>query len=109
MAISSSERRYLSISAASSGNNTLLAAVTGYKIRVLSYTLVAAGTVTAAFQSGATGTALTGTMTLIAGVPLVVDLQREGHFETAVSTLLNLSLGGATQVSGFCTYCLIAA
>ncbi len=106
--MASQQRVPLSINAASSGNNTLLAAVTGYKIRVLSYTLVAAGTVTAAFQSGAAGTALTGTMTLIAGVPLVVDLQREGHFETAVSALLNLSLGGATQVSGFLIYDLCA-
>lgn len=105
--MASQQRTPLSVSAAGAGNNTLLAAQTGYKIRVLSYTLVAAGSVTVAFQSGAGGTDLTGTMSLIAGVPLVVDLQKEGHFETAASTLLNLSLGGAIQVSGHITYCLV--
>lgn len=106
--MASQARTALSVSVASTGNNTLLAASTGYKIRVLSYTLVAASTVTIAFQSGAGGTALTGTMTLIAGVPLVVPFQREGHFETAVSALLNLSLGGNVQVSGHLTYALCA-
>ncbi len=106
--MASQARTSLSISAASSGNNTLLVATTGAKIRVLSYTLVSANTVTVAFQSGAGGTALTGTMTLVAGVPLVVPLQREGHFETAVSALLNLSLGGNVQVSGHLVYSLCA-
>ncbi len=100
---------YLSVSAASSGDNTLKAASTGYKIRVHSYTLVAAGTVTVAFESAASGTALTGDMTLIAGVPLVVPFQREGHFETIVSELLNLELGGGTQVSGHLVYSLVSA
>lgn len=107
--MASQERTSLVVSAASSGDNTLLAAQSGYKIRVLSYTLVAAGTVTAAFESAAGGTALTGDMTLIAGVPLVVPFQREGHFETVVSELLNLELGGAVQVSGHIVYCLVAA
>ncbi len=106
--MASQQRTALVVSAASSGNNTLLAAQTGYAIRVLSYTLVGAGTVTVAFQTGAGGTGLTGVMTLIAGVPLVVPFQREGHFQTAVSTLLNLSLGGSTQISGHITYDLIA-
>lgn len=105
--MASQQRTFLSVSAASSGDNTLLAAQTGSKIRVLSYTLVAAGTVTVAFESGASGTALTGDMTLIAGVPLVVPFQREGHFETAASTLLNLELGGNVQVSGHIVYALI--
>ncbi len=102
-------RTALVISKAGSGDNTLLAAQTGSKIRVHSYTLVAAGGVTAAFESGAGGTALTGDMSLILGVPLVVPFEREGLFETAVSTLLNLELGGATQVSGHLVYSLVAA
>lgn len=105
--MASQERKKLVISAASSGDNTLLAAVTGHKIRVHSYTLVAAGAVTAAFESAAGGTALTGDMSLITGVPLVVPFEREGHFETVVSELLNLELGGAVQVSGHLTYSLV--
>lgn len=107
--MASQERKSLVVSCASSGDNTLLAAVTGHKIRVLSYTLVAAGAVTVAFESAASGTALTGDMSLITGVPLVVSFEREGHFQTAVSELLNLELGGAVQVSGHITYCLVPA
>ena len=105
--MASQERTALVVSGATSGNNTLLAAVSGSKIRVLSYVLVAAGSVTARFESAAGGTALTGVMSLIAGVPLVVNLEREGHFETAVSALLNMELSGAVQVSGHLTYCLV--
>ena len=105
--MASQERTALVVSGATSGNNTLLAAVTGHKIRVLSYTLVAAGEVAVRFESAAGGTALTGVMTLIKGVPLVVNLEREGHFETVAGELLNMELGGAVQVSGHLTYCLV--
>lgn len=105
--MASQERKKLVISAASSGDNTLLAAVTGHKIRVHSYVLVAAGAVTAAFESAASGTALTGDMSLITGTPLVVPFEREGHFETVAGELLNLELGGAVQVSGHLTYSLV--
>lgn len=105
---SSQQRTPLKISAASSGNNTLLAAVTGYAIRVHSLQIVAAGAVTVDIQSGATGTSLTGVMSLITGVPLIMDFEKEGILQTAVSTLLNMSLGGAVQVSGRLTYSLVA-
>jgi len=107
--MASQERTSLLVSGATSGNNTLLAAQTGYKIRVHSFTIVAAGAVAVRFESGAGGTALTGVMSLITGVPMTVNLEREGHFETAVSTLLNMELGGAVQVSGFLTYSLVGA
>ena len=105
--MASQERTALVVSGATSGNNTLLAASSGNKIRVLSYTLVAAGEVAVRFESAAGGTALTGVMTLIKGVPLVVNLEREGHFETVAGELLNMELGGAVQVSGHLTYCLV--
>jgi len=105
--MASQQRLTAVISAASSGDNTVVAAVASHKIRVLSYVLVAAGSVTARWESGAGGTAKTGVMTLAAGVPLVVPLEREGHFETAVAALLNLELSGAVQVSGHLTYCLV--
>ena len=107
--MASQQLTYLSISGATSGDNTLKAAVTGHKIRVHAYTLVAAGAVTVAFESAASGTALTGDMSLITGVPLVVPFTREGHFETVVSELLNMELGGAVQVSGHLIYSLIQA
>lgn len=98
--------KYASVSAASNGNNTLVAAVTGKKIRVLSAHLTMSGTtITWAFQSGAGGTALTGTMGPIAqGVTVVWPFSPVGHFETASATLLNLSLSGAQTVAGSLTY-----
>lgn len=106
--MASQARTSLKISAASSGNNTLLAAQTGYGIRVHSLHIVAAGAVTVDIQSGATGTSLTGVMSLITGVPLTMEFEKEGLFQTAASTLLNMSLGGAVQVSGVLTYSLVA-
>lgn len=102
-------RTNLVVSCATSGDNTLLAASTGNKIRVHSYVLVADTSVTVAFESGASGTALTGDMKLAAGVPLVAPFQREGYFDCTVAELLNLELGGAVQVSGHLTYSLVAA
>lgn len=94
------------ISGATSGDNTLVAAVTGKKIKVLSLAIVAAGAVTVRFESGAGGTALTGVMSIPANGILVLSPSLPGyhHFETAAGSLLNMELGGAVQVSGYLTY-----
>jgi hypothetical protein len=96
------------ISGATSGNNTIVAAAGGaLKIKVLSVMLVATGAVTVAFQSGAGGTALTGTMSLDAKSGFVLPAPADPNchwFETAGNALLNMSLGGAVQVSGCITY-----
>jgi hypothetical protein len=95
------------ISAASSGDNTLVAAVADKKIKVLSVLLVAADEVTVRFESGASGTALTGVMSLAANAGFVLPAPADpsNHwFETGVNTLLNLELGGAVQVSGVLSY-----
>lgn len=89
---------------ASSGDNTLVAAVTGKHIRVHSLFLVAAGAVTVRFESGASGTALTGQMTMAANGVLVLPFNPAGWFETAASQLLNLELGGAVSVDGVLNY-----
>lgn len=95
-----------SISAASSGDNTLVAAATGLKTKVLGLVLVAASAVTVRLESGAGGTALTGVMSLAANVPFILPLAMPGYHwcETAANTLLNLELGGAVQVSGAIVY-----
>jgi hypothetical protein len=92
------------ITASASGNNTLVAAVTGRKIRVMSLALVASAAVTVQLQSGAGGTNLTGAMALAANGVLVLPFNSEGWGETAVATLLNLVLGGAVPVAGVLTY-----
>lgn len=94
------------ISAASSGDNTLVAAAVGLKTKVIGLMLVAAGSVVARLEDGAGGTALTGQMTLATGTPVILPVVPQGYhyFETTANTLLNLELGGAVQVSGWLLY-----
>lgn len=98
--------RSVAIDAASSGDNTLIDAVAGKQIIVHSFVLVGAGSVTARFESGAGGTALTGQMTMAAGSVVVAPHNPAGWFRTAKNTLLNLELSGATSVDGVLTYSL---
>lgn len=99
-----SEVKFAAIDAAASGDNTLVAAVAGKKIRVLSLAIVAAGAVVARAESGAGGTALTGQMTLGANAVFALPFNSEGWFETAAGQLLNLELGGAVSVDGCLSY-----
>lgn len=96
--------KFVIIDAASSGDNTVLAAVASKKIRVLSAFLVAAAAVTVRFESGAGGTALTGQMNVGANGGFVLPHNPVGWFETASNTLLNLELGGAVSVDGCLVY-----
>lgn len=96
--------KFAKVDCASNGDNTLVAAVAGKRIRVLAGVLVAAGTVVAAFQSGASGTALTGAMSLVASSGFTVPFCPLGNFQTAAGVLLNLSLDGSVQVSGWLVY-----
>jgi hypothetical protein len=93
------------IDAASSGNNTLVAAVTAKKIRVLAVFLTMTGTaVTIRFEDGADGTALTGQMGPTAGQTIVLPFNPVGWFETSDATLLNMELSGAQSVDGALVY-----
>lgn len=96
--------KFAVISASSSGNNTLVTAVTGKKIRVLSAFFIAAGAVDVRFESAAGGTALTGVMSFPANGGISLPHNPAGWFETIASQLLNMELGGAVQVSGGFTY-----
>lgn len=96
--------KFAKIDAATSGNNTLVSAVSGKKIRVHAYTLVSAGTVTARFESDADGTALTGQMTLAVNTVVSVPFSPVGHFETVAGKLLNLELSGTISVDGHLVY-----
>ena len=93
--------KFAKVDLAASGD--LVAAVTGKKIRVVGLCLVAAGSVTAKFQTGA-ATDLTGAISLVAGTPLQPGFDPTGHLETASGGKLNLVLGGAVQVSGWLKY-----
>lgn len=96
------------IDAEASGDNTIVAAVTNKKIRVHSCMLIMSGTsVTIRFESGASGTALTGQMTPSQGGGFVLPHNPFGWFETAAGELLNLELGGAQSVDGVLTYSVV--
>lgn len=101
--------KYAVIAASSSGDNELVAAVTGKKIRVLAYCIVGNdAAVTARFESGAGGTALSGQMKL--GTALATNFgfaagfNPAGWFETAEGQNLNLELSAAQSVAGHLTY-----
>ena len=92
------------IDEASSGDNTVVAAVVGKKIYVLSLFLVSAGTVTVRFESGASGTALTGQMALVANTGFALSFNEGGWFETAMGELLNIELSAGVSVDGSISY-----
>ena len=105
MPSSTSEVKFAKIDGASSGDNTLVAAAGGgIKIRVLQYVIVSAGTVSVRFESGASGTALTGQMNLVANTGVSSPFCPEGLFETADNALLNMELSDAISVDGHLTY-----
>jgi len=89
---------------ASIGDNTLIAAVTGRKLRVYQMVLISSGTTTVRFESGAGGTALTGQLNLIANVGFSSGWCPGGHFETLLGELLNLELSAAVSVDGWLIY-----
>ncbi len=88
------------------GDNTIVAAVAGKRIQVIGYTIVASGGAnTVRWESGASGTALTGQMGLPINGMLVVTYNPGGCFApTATNTLLNLELSAATSVDGHVAY-----
>lgn len=96
--------KFAVIDAATSGDNTLVAAVTGKKVRVVAAFLVAAGAVNVRFESGAGGTALTGQVNLVANTGFVLPYNPAGWFETGSSALLNLELSAAISVDGSLVY-----
>lgn len=95
---------FAAIDATTNPDNTIVAAVAAKKIRVLAAFLVAAGTTTVRFESGAGGGALTGQMNLVANTGFVLPFNPAGWFETGVNTLLNLELSAAVSVDGSLTY-----
>jgi hypothetical protein len=96
--------KYAVIDDASSGNNTIVAAVAAKKIRVLALFMVAGGDVDVRFEDGAGGTALTGQMDLTTNSGFVLPFNPVGWFETTANTLLNLELSGAVSCDGSLVY-----
>jgi hypothetical protein len=96
--------KFAKIAASSSGNNTLVAAVSSKKIRVLAYNFISNGTVNAKFQDGASGTDLTGLKYCVANMGICAPFNPVGWFETSATTLLNVNLSGAVAIGGELVY-----
>lgn len=101
-----SEVQFAVVQAAVAGDNTLVAAVPGKQIRVVSLVLVASGGANSVrLESGAGGAALTGVMDLIADGQLILEQNMAGWCApTAAGALLNLELAAATAVAGVLGY-----
>jgi hypothetical protein len=100
--------KYAAIGAASSGDNTLVAAVANKKIRVLGLCIIAAAAVSVYFTSGAAGTVIFGDSTnklaLAANGGFVLPEQADGWMETAAGSALVANLSGAVAISGGLLY-----
>lgn len=100
------DAKHALIDAATAGDNTIVTGVAGKRIQVLSYLIVTSGGAnTLRFESGASGTALTGQMGMPTTAVLSAPYNPGGCFApTAAGALLNLELSAATSVDGHCTY-----
>lgn len=98
------EIKYAVINATGTNNDTTIVPAVAAKIRVVSVFMVGtAGTAgTYTFQSGASGTALTGAMPGLLTVTMAYS--PGGWFETAASTLLNMHIGGTGTAVGMLSY-----
>lgn len=94
--------KFSKIDVASSGDNAIVAAVGGKKIRVLSYVFVCSGTVNVKWRNGTTD--LMGAASFVANTGIAMPYCPVGYFETSVAAALNLNLSAAVQVSGHITY-----
>lgn len=96
------------IAVSSAANNTLVAAsASGKRIRVYSLFLLASGTVSATFNSGAAARALTGRLDLTAQVGFTLPYNPDGWFTTDANAALTLTLAQAIYVGGCFKYALI--
>ena len=99
----------LSVDQAGGATATLVAAITGKRIRVVSLVLSVSGAVSTTKSTLQDGTANTVRATLVgdATTPVVFSFKgsdKDPAFETAVSESLELVTGTAAAISGFLTY-----
>lgn len=100
--------KFAKIDASASGDNAIVAAVAGKRIRVIGYTIIAGAAVTAKWRSATTD--ISGGMALAANggaAPSVSVLSPGGMFgvlQTEPGEALNLNLSDAVAVGGHLVY-----
>lgn len=100
------QAKYAIINASLLGDNTIVAAVSGMAIRVVSLYAVSSNTNTLTFQSSTT-TNISGPIDLTSQEKMVLPLNEYGWIETSSGELLNLNLTVANKVAGMLTYFLV--
>jgi hypothetical protein len=95
--------KFVAVNVAAGAETTVLAAVTGKKIRVLSYVVGLDATGSFLFNSDTAGTALTGVVPVVIDTSVSSGFNPMGHFETVSGELLSIvTVGGAAD--GHITY-----
>ena len=92
---------YAPINATNSGNTQVVGAVSGKRIRVIAFAVVANATVNIKFQSGTTD--ITGSMRIVEGGG-IAHAYDGGLFQTAVGQALNINLSANATVGGYVVY-----
>ncbi|HYT44179.1 MAG TPA: hypothetical protein VEP90_17700 [Methylomirabilota bacterium] len=95
------------VSAASSGDNVVVSATGGKKIRVITGAIVASGNVNVTFTDDPAGTALTGSMSFYSNSGVQIPYAPSGNFQTSIGKALVLNLSSAIPVGGWITYLLL--
>ena len=86
----------------------ILAAVTAKSIVITSMVISASATSTVLFRSAdGSGTVLSGTLNLAAGVPFVLPNNYDGHFTTVAGEALYATITGTVNMSFTFTYRLV--
>ena len=93
--------QYATINATTSGNTQVVGAVSGKRIRVIAYAVIASATVNIRFRSGSTD--ITGSMRVVEGGG-IAHAYDGGLFETAVNQPLNINLSTNATVGGYVVY-----
>ena len=96
--------QYAPINASASGNTTVVPAVAGKAIYIISMEFLCAGAVTVEWQSGAGGTVISKGQAFPLGGGKVLPFNPAGWGATAVGELLNVNLNAAVQVAGSLQY-----
>lgn len=93
----------VAVSTAAAASTSIIAAKNGYFIRVISGTLISAGTTDLTIEHG-DGTNVTGAMSLTAQVGFNIPECAAGAFDIPTGQSLNILLSQAVQVSGWLRY-----
>lgn len=97
--------QFAAINASATG--TIVAAVPGKSIRVLSMDMVASAALTVKWQSHATPTDISGPQAYAANGGIVRPLNQLGWFQTLQGEALDINIAGAGTVGGNLTYAAV--